>query len=81
MPRNTLLKLYRTLWSGTRNKRVSVGPAGHCKRLDWKATVVLEIDELRLRALIDVAAKSMGKRTQRGPLRLRLEKFQEREIA
>ena len=79
MAQKTLLELYRTLWAGTRNKWVSVGPAGHCKRLDWKATVVLEIDELRLRALIDVAAKSM--RAQRGPLRLRLEKSQEREIA
>ena len=79
MAQKTLLELYRTLWAGTRNKWVSVGPAGHCKRLDWKATVVLEIDELRLRALIDVAAKSM--RAQRGPLRLRLKKFQERKIA
>ena len=75
-----LLALYRTSWAGLRSKWVpsTAGP-GCLARYDWTAVVVIEIDELRLRELVDSAVRTIGKRVQRGPLRLRLENFQEKE--
>ena len=75
------IELYRTMESGTRSAWCHELGAenGRMASLHWTATLVIDINEKVFRRLIRVAAANRSKEAQRGPFRLRLKDYTERE--